>query len=321
MVDGYVSLPKSAETVESRRAIEKVRGVLDTVNEKVLFDIFREYFGKVGNEILSFEGTITPVSKVQILYDNNNEGLHGWYGEDGAPVLNAFQLSKKDTYNTLNTLVHEYLHELSTLPFNSVTYKYDTGKVETETNSQSGVSNLMRTYKHKSQGDTLSDSYIRSQQVISRKINEGITQILTDDICTEYLKRTGTKKDAINSTSIFSEAYTVEQVNVRIYIAFLSTLTGIDEDVIKNAVLRAYFRNGSIVPDEIKELLPNDIRPAEFLSGSISRALEKDEFIDDASHHISHSSILSGEQQTIFYKKCEQLLEEEKNFYKSLSTK
>jgi hypothetical protein len=175
-------------TPAAQEAIKGVRQVLEGINRQVLFDIFREYYGRSGNDPDTL--FLTDLSKVKIIYDPQKaEGTHSLAN---GPVLNAAKFREGDVDRIINTLIHEYAHEssrsdllLENLSHGSV--------VHVKSKSHSGVST---TFLEGKRSAFPFSSTKREEKTVNVMINEGITQIIADEIHVEYVKRTGEGGDS-----------------------------------------------------------------------------------------------------------------------------
>lgn len=302
--DTVESTSQSEETNESRDAIEKVKNVLARVDEKALFDIFREYFGKVGNDISSLEETITPVSKIKVVYDQKS-GTAGEYSNFKVPEINAFISSSGGENAILNTIIHEYLHEISALFSTTSMTTLQNGIGVFSSDSVLGVSQILQEFRYDTHtGDVITQSV----NIFNQKINEGITQMMTDDLHLEYAKRVGEGIRGLQQNNdelmfVSPDWYGPEQLNVRIYITLLSTLADVPEEVVKNALIRTYFRNGDVVPDEIKELFPISTLSAEQLTSLVEEALDSTDFVEFLQKRLLPLTGLSKSKELAFNKK------------------
>ncbi len=158
------------------------------------------------------------------------------------PALNAAHLHEKSFSFILNTLIHEYVHEVSTLATH----------IESLKSEQEDVIEIDKTGVQVAKTNTHSDE----TAIYNTSINEGLTQIITDDIFALYTQRTGSEKgnsqmDHREKMPFTPESYLIPEYNIRLYIAFVSVLCDVPEQVVQNGIIRAYFRNASLVPEDI----------------------------------------------------------------------
>jgi hypothetical protein len=297
------------DTPESREAIAHVRTVIERVDQQVLFDLFKEYYARVGNEPDSL--ALTSVRDVDIVYEPSMG--RGWYSGLKRPTLNAFRLASLNDDRIISSLIHELTHEASATGIDENVYEC-VGRpdmVETECVQRSGVfeQRVIHTID-RTTGEVLSrDNLVRNEAV-----NEGITQIITDDILTEYTRRCGQgqaspERRAHKETGFLTNSYVNEQFTVRAYIAMLSVVTDIPEAVVKNAVMRTYFRNSSIAPLEVaEELGVEDRLPPKSFAYFLERRLNKEEFWDFV---LTQSRMLSDEKGSRLRKRLEELTADE----------
>jgi hypothetical protein len=304
MIDGYQAEQENELRLsnEAIAAIEKVRRVLETVQQDALFEVFREYYERVGNDPMTLENTITPLGKVRVVYESESADVMGWHNEYTEPTLNAFVLQKSSDDQVVNTLIHEYLHEITRLRSDSALYEdEDTGEKELAVVEATGVTNSFNLFGFDSDKKVVTNHI--QEDVVSKMANEGITQILADKIHAEYNRRTGIgnqspeRKNQIE-TSFSPESYVLQQFNIRLYIALISILGDVPESVVEQGVIRSYFRNGALVPDDIEELIPVHIMPADILAATMKRKLEDERFISFVSVQslLAHCPDISDEK-------------------------
>jgi hypothetical protein len=300
IVSGYRDLASRPKTKEAHEAIEKVRTILESIDEPTLFEIFQEYFGKVGNDIVSLSKTITPIKKVVLVFDKEKRTYLGWNNAQHGTVLNAATLDPKNSDQVINTLIHEYLHEITRqAPFFRLTTLQDkSGGIKKYMGT--GLSSRTYTFKYDRSNEKLGDFV--QEVVYDENVNEGVTQIVTDDIHAEYAKRVGEGNNSYErkmrvQNEFSSSAYMPEQLNIRLYIAIVSALTSIPEDDVKNSVVRCYFRNGQIVPDEIADHIPGIRLQPELLVSHLGAMLASKNFVKNINNFLIDDLLLDNEQR------------------------
>ena len=257
LAEGYQKWHKTEEQTklenspEGRKAISRVKDVLATIDTNVLFGIFREYYGASGNNPHSL--SITQANDIDVIYDPNVQSA-GVYFPKRKPLINAAQTQNCTDDLIISVAIHELLHEATTtLPRMVFRSSQEGERLFSVWEKRTGLK-------------------IINSAVYSESINEGITQLLTDDIHAKYNKRIGqgnetTERQNRTATGFSPYFYLLEQYNARIYIALVAACTDVPEDVVKDAVTKAYFRNGAIVPenfmafmaDEYDLTLPNNL--------------------------------------------------------------
>jgi hypothetical protein len=245
----------------------KVREYLESYNEVALKEIFTEYYRKAG----SVEGSINwiPFEKVRIVTSSDKEqeiknDPSGSYSPNNGVVLYS-HLLHADPELTLWTLIHEECHAIS--QDNLVQYPgTDENNVAISNNSQirSGLSFSMLERKY-------ADNEVTTH-VFDEGINEGVTELLTERIFRKYKRRLGLEKysqDPVRPDGKISDtekivsrekfkAYERNWQNAKLYIGIISAITDMPENVVEEAVIRTYIRNGQILPEgdsEVKEIL------------------------------------------------------------------
>lgn len=246
----HESLPSSHE------AIGRVKEVLSTIDQKVLFDIFREYYEKTGNNPKNL--ALTAITDIAVHYDLNEDYAGVYVPTRAGLALNAAHLDILNKDKIINTLIHEYVHEASTVIEQEAWTTDDKDVAKVITKQYLGVAQTVEEQAY-DLGAQRSRNLI-SYDAVGLSINEGITQIIADDIHAEYVRRTGEGRNSYErnlrlETSFEPNAYALNQLNARIYIAFLSAAAGVPESTVHDAVVRTYFRNSEIVPPEFDELI------------------------------------------------------------------
>jgi hypothetical protein len=295
-------------TPEAQEAVTRVREVLDTLNQDVLFDIFREYYGKAGNNPDSLH--LSDVADIDIFYDPDAD-RSGGHHVFGKPEVNAGLSNILSDDFIINIAIHEYLHEATAAPFTSTHYETDhPNVVAVEDEQMLGVRKFVGEYDYDTETGLGSEP---STWKFNDPINEGLTQLLADDIHSEYNRRVGAGNNSVErqnreATGFSPETYSTEQMNARIYIALLSADTDIPEDVIKDAVTKAYFRNGDIAPEEVGLLLDEDIsEPNEHFKNVLKKRLDKKDFLVFAENA---AGCLPPDKQEKLMQRCEDLYQQ-----------
>ena len=311
MIEGYRVLQSPEKSKEASDAIDEVRDILDGIHAEILFDIFVEYFGRVGNDISSLDGTLSTPGEVGVMY-SKKDNSYGFYHPQYGPQLNAYPL-KGDKDQVLNTLIHEYLHEVTALRSDWKETQLQSGESGIMQVSPSGFSKTTSVYGYERDTNSVKDR--KSLFFFDNQINEGITQILTDDIHAEYVKRSGEGSDSPvrkdrEGTPFTSDAYLDEQLNMYTYIALISALTEVPETDIKNAVIRSYFRNGSIVPEEFALLLKNLDLGVDKIISEMKRGLESKGFVNGIINKLLPITQLTEAEQIRLYERLKGLHQE-----------
>jgi len=237
-----------------KEKIKFVRETLTTIDQKVLLNLFREYYGRCGLDISTVP--MTPVANVSVIY-RKAEGSSGSHGEDGI-VLNAAHLHTAN--EIFIALMHEYVHEISTNEDYWVRYDESGENIQDfEQISQSGIQKVVVRGLIDVEKDEVTT---QDTEETGRFLNEGITQIITDDIFAEYRRRVGgkeTQEQIIHQETGFSKGYAENQFYIQLYIIFTSVLTDVPEEVVKNAIVRTYLRNSELIPEELDEVLQTEL--------------------------------------------------------------
>jgi len=232
-----------------------VRNVLNSFNEQALNDIMNELAGKAGIDIRTID--LPSFEQIEIGVDqfSNSAGesrLSGIFVNEAQLPNDGTKVSR---YRVLWIIIHEYLHQLSTVnveEYNELTLEtYKSTFVE-----KTGVAS----YSTHLEFDLINTGKDKKEQSEKNKfINEGITEWLTGKVFDEYIKRTGeTKLRSVEKDERIEDIrgiYWVERLNVELYIIFLSEYLEQPVSIIEGSVIRTYLRNGEIVPEEIIDTL------------------------------------------------------------------
>lgn len=257
MRDRIIQADKYDKSTEVAPAQIRIREYINSFDEQVLKDIFSEHFRKSGSDETTMNWiSFDDVRIVDNQHKDSNEPklFRGSHSVRKGIELYTNKLSD-DQERTLWTLIHEECHAISTNLAQFKTLRI-TGEWLEEIGRvpvfESGVS------KSYSQNGVVKD--------IFDDINEGITEFITERVFREYKKRTGTdtySEDATNPERNSSEAnrtvatkkfdaYKKYWQTAKIYIDLVSAISDVPEDVVENAIIRTYIRNGEILSREIE---------------------------------------------------------------------
>lgn len=233
---------------------EMVRSVLESFNEPLLHQILYELAGKAGVDLRTVG--FPSLDQVKIILEESLSG--GGQTSRVEVAINEIRLSHDGSrvavYQVLWCIIHEFLHELSTVPVEE-SADIKEGVYRGAFVGKTGVSkDSINVELDLGTGETKNT---KSQD--NKFINEGITEWLTGRVFDEYIRRTGDaklrtteRKERIES---IRGAYWVERLNVELYIIFLSELLEQPISVIEGSIIRTYLRNGEIIPEEVLDVL------------------------------------------------------------------
>lgn len=285
---------------------KRVRQCVRKINEDTLFEVFREYYGKSGFD----PDTVNPIPLSQItIFNDITDGAVGKFSPNPQSILlNAARCINAQgdvsTEVVVNTIIHEELHAISTV------YSKKVSSRATEVKINLGLEKR-REY---------SDAGFQIDKQTNLLINEGLTQIIADDIHSEYVKRSGTtreypKKEQTERLGISVGAYPENQFRIRLLILFYAELLNQTEDVVKGSFIRSYLRNTNIFPEELNGV-PSEYEPR-------VRDFDIEFYLNH--HDISTESVLSKlrnilpeEKRSEFEQKAEVLKD---NFLEATQTK
>ena len=230
---------------------KEIRQFIRNIDEDILFEIFREYYGKSGFN----PETVNPIPLRQItIFNDIHDGAIGKFSPNPQSILlNAIRcISDKgsvDSEIVVNTIIHEELHAISAI------YLKNTSSQLTEVKIDLGLEKRQE----------FSDTGFQIDKQTNLLANEGLTQIIADDIHAEYVKRSGTTRDYLNKEKterlgMSAEAYPENQFRIRLLIQFYTLLLNQNEEVVKNSFIRSYLRNTNIFPEELNAV-PTEHEP------------------------------------------------------------
>lgn len=233
--------PSQIRKPTSNRFFEKE--YFDSLHEDVVKDILREILIKSGNE-KALERFI-PFKEI-ITYQNANEDIAGTYYPDKHKIkfnkAHFAEDSKEITRSmTLAVLIHEELHAVTNQNF---AIKDGDLEGKRQTGFQTATVDVVT-------GQSIEKTW--------RKFNEGITELIKDDILLEYVKRTGDRKDFMlegfdtNLEKSTYQTYLDERVLVNEIFIRVGIILGISLDAVREAFVHAYFSGIGI--DDIQDSL------------------------------------------------------------------
>lgn len=200
-----------------------------SLNEPLIVDLFKEFLKKAGREDRVEQ--FIPFNQIRSVQDLKNKRSGSYYAETHEIELNKEELLQDEVPCTksmvLAVLIHEELHAVtnngSRIDEVSLQEKRQTGFQEDGKDIITGV-------------------VIREWEMF----NEGLTELIADDLFSEYIKRTGDGKDFdIRSYGEYGEKSTHQTyINQRFLVneVFLrvSKDTGISLDIVREAFVQAY---------------------------------------------------------------------------------
>jgi hypothetical protein len=245
-----------------------VRRYLQSINEPALRDIFSELAGKTGRGDTPIN--FIPLSAIKIIDDESFANAVGIYISDTNEIALSPNHLENDPSETLHTLIHEELHAVT----NNSQLKYEAGHVTHKL--LIGVTQQTTAWRE----DNVTN-FVRSDEFYDAA-NEGITEIITEWIFREYLRRTGDQamygleqSETTLANRRHRSGYGKYQKAVEMYTKIISAVAAISEESAQGAIMRSYFRSGSILPteiiselnrrlpglsDQINDILNNDIK-------------------------------------------------------------
>lgn len=229
-----------------------VRRFLDSMNESVLREIYEELGSKTGRKKNTLR--FIPLSDIRIV-DDPKIDFEGTYLPSAKQIhLNAARMASNPSL-VLHCLIHEELHAVSD---NSFIEKNVEKQSKTVTQNQRiGISRYTAS-------ETVSREFTGSLLIEDRYTvaNEGITELVSDEILNLYLARTGDfdlyGRDQIAQTQETAQQlhqYSAYRRAVRMFTSIVATLADMPEDSVKQSITREYFQSNQILPMEIVDEL------------------------------------------------------------------
>ena len=221
---------------EAAEAIKKTEQALETIDQDVLRDIFYDILTPAEAQE-AWKGFI-PLESVHVVYDQKVRSRGRFSSnvdnlDEAHIILNSEKLARTSVEDfdlaVLYTYVHEQVHALST---DLKTYN---GYGEKDRKFL-GFKKIEKDFRDKD----IDVSYV--------ELNEGMTEIIAEEVAREYLRRTGQvsgkQRDAhhaYNSVAVYMQY----KILVDEIIAELATEYQQPGDVIKKAMIRSYFSSKS----------------------------------------------------------------------------
>jgi hypothetical protein len=179
-----------------------------------------------------------------------------------------FENGKANNNEILRTFIHESLHIAS---------------MDVSGGNKISNSGLAQEHIYK-----LVDTNV--QAVFFNKINEGVTELITDAIYTEYLARKGINPEA--DAEHFSNlqgvrfrdryrTYLEERYYVTKFIQEVTKVSGLGESEVIHALTKEYFSNGNLLRSEMREAFvdhPEIIQMLETVKRNMNPEINEDEF-------------------------------------------
>ncbi len=233
-----------AETVGD---ISKLRELISEIDETILREIFFEELARCGVD--TSESSFIPLADV--VFDSRYEGepntsaLHitRTLEKSHRIIIVPDQNTPPSFAKVLWSIIHEQLHGVST------TIAVHSGPWNTTVKSRSGVSNKVVTEQ------VLSDEVIIEEHHLN--FNEGLTELISERIFVEYCRQAGigSHLEQVQQKYRGEFAYGLYRQKVDYFIGLIQILSGVDRVTVENALIRTYFRNGEILPEEFRQLI------------------------------------------------------------------
>jgi len=289
---------------EIRSEQKKVREYLDSFDEVLLKEVFAEYLRKSGSDEMTMNWI--PFSQVRVLYSVEPEpGITNvkaceYSSKSGITIDARYNSSREDV---LWNVIHEMCHAVSRGPDKTKYRDLTEQKAEYFVSFKNGFSETS-VVKILNLDETDKVTSIEASPVVIKNtnINEGITELLTDRIISEYMSRTGTSSKENEETGLLQYLYvpySKHWMTSRLYIGLISVLTGVERDTVEESIIRTYLRNGEILPEELQSELKNlNPKLSEYMADFINNEDQDDKlFKTKTFSEICNSPLLTDEQK------------------------
>jgi hypothetical protein len=168
----------------------------------------------------------------------------------------------------LSTFIHEQLHHLT---FSSFEHRIDPhsnavdgfehtftrkGGVEMQLVKEKKVLTSQQS-EFKDGGETVIEN---ETKLFFRGLNEGLTELLAQELATEYMRQNPTIEDtelasAFIANEIENGAYTQERFKVEQLAVVLAEMAEVPKDIMLKSFFHEYVNNGHLLPPEFKQVL------------------------------------------------------------------
>jgi hypothetical protein len=248
------------------------REYIDSLHEDVVKDIISLILRKAGNQE-AMERFI-PFQEVFTYMNANDNSVGSYHPETHVINLNKGVLLRDNApltkTLTLATLIHEELHAV-------------TRKEDVVTGDGFGIQRVIGFEEQNF------DAVTKSIQREWARFNEGLTELIKDDIITEYLKRTGDSREIVlrgyegEENDNTYQTYQAERVLVNKIIMRIHNETGVSLDAVREGFVQAYFSDISFseIKTMVKELCGESVAktlddvPVEVLEEQLKNSIQK----------------------------------------------
>jgi len=164
---------------------------------------------------------------------------------DTQMVIAPQNLSSENFNNELlSTYVHELTHRLALTATRGQDDKYvykEMGTRRRHWDRESYVEDISK---------GLTDEYkqkLSSVIGLIKGLDEALTEYIADSITNEYIRRTGTRLLFEDKNKGELVGYGVERVDLHMFIEYLGEITGFDNELVTQALVRTYFENNKLL--------------------------------------------------------------------------
>jgi len=229
-------------------------------------------------------------------------------------------------FKVVHTFVHEELHAITdTGKQNTAHTLSSTARFQRAVGLQTEVDQHMET-RRESDGATVTEHYSTEK---GRGINEAVTQLISLRLTKQYLQqcpRNNFERKYIDD--LLTEVrvgYTTEMMVAEQYIALISALTDVPEDVVLSGLWTEYLKNGTYLPDEFADVLSEHIptlNRQELAQGmqTIDHMLSEKKFTPDSEFFSIYADILTYFPEDVQEKVREKLIAISKKYFGDIET-
>jgi hypothetical protein len=241
MIESFGNIQENTVEAKKAVAVEKCQKLLDELDERCLEEIFNAIVEKAGVPEKKYQ--YIPLRDVKVEYDTEDK----YAGRSSALMqniqLNAAYISVETPAQLCKVLIHEELHALS--------------RGETTFNNEKGSVTGVVGFREEEWEEGTNMLITRSFELF----NEGMTELITDDVYATYVHRTGNQSvyreyEGQNLIEA-SAAYTDGRIAVNAVIEQIARESGVDRDRVREAFVRCYFEGRGLTPhnDALEEVL------------------------------------------------------------------
>lgn len=240
-------LPQFNNAQEQNANIEvRIERVLDSIDEAVLEDLYSELLRRSGVE--EKKVLFIPLSEVRIVRDQSRFTSGTYFSTDHHIEINTAFMKEDMTDEELatavvKTLIHEEVHAISKseMTFDDTEFTVD---------DKVGFSVETR--------DEITQEVVKKAYTL---FNEGMTELITDDVFESYIQRTGRRNEFIKDvdSTFNSQVHTYQNGRIEVTTSMqeIAGELGVSPDTVFESFVRLYFEGKGLasIQADMKENL------------------------------------------------------------------